>query len=197
MLKTYPKQHHHCEIKDSFIVTAAAHGPLPIRSIVAGTALHVATDLNGDAHIQYTQRHTRAGTGSADKSTTDISARVTGVDKATATEVCDAPHRWHADWKALAAAEASTDLRLPWLNRERGSCFIHGQKDSGERGAPPPAQEGRGYSHTSKSAFAWAGMGAEGWRGTCMGCGCQRTTLQSSTHTHTLVLCWSAFMLRL
>lgn len=56
MLKTYPKQHH-CEIKDSFIVTAAAHGPLPIRSIVAGTALHVATDLNGDAHIQYTQRH--------------------------------------------------------------------------------------------------------------------------------------------
>lgn len=99
MLKTYPKQHHHCEIKDSFIVTAAAHGPLPIRSIVAGTALHVATDLNGDAHIQYTQRHThtRAGTGSADKSTTDIFARVTGVDKATATEVCDAPHRWHAD----------------------------------------------------------------------------------------------------
>lgn len=97
MLKTYPKQHHHCEIKDSFIVTAAAHGPLPIRSIVAGTALHVATDLNGDAHIQYTQRHTRAGTGSADKSTTDISARVTGVDKATATEGCDAPHRWHAD----------------------------------------------------------------------------------------------------
>lgn len=58
MLKTYPKQHHHCEIKDSFILTAAAHGPLPIRSIVAGTALHVATDLNGDAHIQYTQRHT-------------------------------------------------------------------------------------------------------------------------------------------
>lgn len=38
--------------------------------------------------------------------------------------------------KALASI---TDLRLPWLNRERGSCFTHGQKERSEReGMPPP-----------------------------------------------------------
>lgn len=103
---------------------------------------------------------------------------------ATATVPCDVLHWLHADWKALiSAVETCTDLRLPWLNRERGSCFIHRQKESTE-GEVPPAQEGRGHSHTSKSASACAWGLREGG-GTSMGCGCQRITLQSNTHTLT------------
>ena len=63
---------------------------------------------------------------------------------------CDLIYRLHKERKALASAvEVCTDLRLPWLNRERGSCFIHRQKESTEGGLPPllSAGEGRGHKH--------------------------------------------------
>jgi len=72
-----------------------------------------------------------AALNNADTSTTDGWA-------APATVPWDAPHRPPADWKALASAvEECTDLRLPWLNRERGSCFIQGQKESTKEGVAP------------------------------------------------------------
>lgn len=59
----------------------------------------------------------------------------------------DVPHKLHKDSKALASAvEACTDLRLPWLNRERGSCFIHGQKENTKGGVP--LHEGGGSTAT-------------------------------------------------
>ncbi|TNN84203.1 hypothetical protein EYF80_005530 [Liparis tanakae] len=48
-----------------------------------------------------------------------------------------------AEREALASAvEECTDLRLPWLNGERGSCFIQGQKESTKGGVAPPHRRG-------------------------------------------------------
>lgn len=144
--------------------------------------------------LTFTHTHS-AGTGSTDSSTdtstTDISARVTGVDKATATELCDAPHRWHADWKALAAAEACTDLRLPWLNRERGSCFFHGQKESAEGGSPP--LHGRGGAtatpanqHLPEQEWGLKDGGGCVWGAVAKEPHCNPAHTQTHTHTRSL-----------
>lgn len=69
-------------------------------------------------------------------------------------------------------SRSSTDLRLPWLDRERGSCFMHGQKESSEREGDAPSLNCGGRSHRPqrqisillcKGGGGGGGRAGDGW----------------------------------
>ena len=108
------------------------HSPQKPLLLTTWWTLHVATVLNWDARsLTHTHTHTHTVRGSTDSSCNDAHKSATQQAvllgrQATATR--GVLHILKADWKALAAVEACTDLWLPWLNRERGSCFIQDKR---------------------------------------------------------------------
>lgn len=84
--------------------------------------------------------HTHTHTQSSERSDTQTDRQADGEQR---QRLCAGTDLKSWSW----CSRSSTDLRLPWLDRERGSCFMHGQKESSEREGDAPSLNCGGRSH--------------------------------------------------